>query len=57
MEAAQKLNSFIADLHENAPGACDHLCALKREEVLRVREVTVKHNVFGVSVPHAAGHQ
>ena len=56
MEAAEKLNCFIADLHENPPGACDHLCALKREEVLGVREVTVKHDVFGVSV-HTAGHQ
>ena len=57
MEAAEKLNCFIADLHENPPGACDHLCALKREEVLGVRLVTVKHDVFGETVPHAAGHQ
>ena len=49
MEAAEKMTSFIADLHENPPGAGGHLCALKREEVLRVREVTVKHDVFGVS--------
>ena len=57
MEAAQKLNSFIADLHENPPGAGGHLRALKREEVLRVRLVTVKHNVFGETVPYAACHQ
>ena len=57
MEAAQKLNSFIADLHENPLGAGGHLCALKREEVLGVRLVTVKHDVFGETVPHAAGHQ
>ena len=56
MEAAEKMTSFIADLHENPPGAGGHLCALKREEVLRVREVTVEHDVFRVSIPHAAGH-
>ena len=56
MEAAEKMTSFIADLHENPPGACDHLCAVKREEVLRARVVTVKHDVFRVAVPHAAGH-
>ena len=56
MEAAEKMTSFIADLHENPPGAGGHLCALKREEVLRVREVTVEHDVFGVSV-YTARHQ
>ena len=56
MEAAEKMTSFIADLHENPPGACDHLCAVKREEVLRARVATVKHDVFRVAVPHAAGH-